>query len=63
MAPEPDPDRRHFQATVGCGKTRFACQNFNNLDNMRAFPDMPTEERALSTPNISNQGYAPKQTK
>ena len=26
-----------FQATVGCGKTRYDCQKFNNLDNMRAF--------------------------
>ena len=48
-----------FQATVGCGKTRYDCQKFNNLDNMRACPDMPTEETALSTPNIMNQGYAP----
>jgi hypothetical protein len=52
-----------FQATVGCGKTRYDCQKFNNLDNMRACPDMPTEETALSTPNIMNQGYAPSQTK
>lgn len=52
-----------FEATVGCSKIRIACINFNNLDNHRAFPDMPTEDRALATPNISNQGYAPKQTK
>jgi len=52
-----------FEATVGCSKIRIACQNFNNLDNHRAFPDMPTEDRALSTPNMSAQGYAPKQTK
>ena len=52
-----------FEMTVGCAKTRFACQYFNNIDNIRAFPDMPTEERALATPNMSSQGYAPKQTK
>lgn len=47
-----------FEATVGCAKIRSACQNFNNLDNHRAFPDMPTEDRALSTPNMSAQGYS-----
>jgi hypothetical protein len=52
-----------FEATVGCAKTRVQCQFFNNLDNTRMFPDMPTEERALATPNISSQGYAPRQTK
>jgi hypothetical protein len=52
-----------FTATVGCAKIRLSCQQFNNLDNHRAFPDMPTEERALATPNISSQGYAPKSTK
>jgi len=52
-----------FEATVGCAKIRLTCQQFNNLDNHRAFPDMPTEERALSTPNISSQGYAPSSTK
>jgi len=29
-----------FQLTVGCAKLRLSCQNFNNLDNYRAFPDM-----------------------
>jgi uncharacterized phage protein (TIGR02218 family) len=52
-----------FQLTVGCAKRRLDCQNFNNLDNYRAFPDMPTEDRALATPNISAQGYAPSQQK
>lgn len=52
-----------FLATVGCAKIRLTCQQFNNLDNHRAFPDMPTEDKALSTPNISAQGYAPKTTK
>jgi len=52
-----------FEATVGCAKTRLACQQFNNFDNHRAFPDMPTEDRALQTPDISAQGYAPKQSK
>jgi len=51
-----------FEATVGCSKIRLACQQFNNFDNHRAFPDMPTEDRALSTPDISAQGYAPRTT-
>ena len=50
-----------FEATVGCAKTRYQCQLFNNMDNHRAFPDMPTEERALQTPNVMNQGYATPQ--
>jgi hypothetical protein len=52
-----------FEATVGCPKNRHACQLFNNMDNHRAFPDMPTEERALQTPNVMNQGYATPNTK
>jgi uncharacterized phage protein (TIGR02218 family) len=52
-----------FTAVVGCTKERLKCQYFNNFANFRGFPDMPTEERALQTPNIMNQGYAPKQTK
>jgi len=63
LAPNPIEVGDTFQLTVGCNKTRYMCQLFNNMDNMRGFPDMPTEERALATPNISNQGYAPKQTK
>ena len=63
MMPNPIEPGDVFIATVGCGKTRYACQEFNNMDNHLAFPDMPTEERALATPNISNQGYSPKQTK
>jgi hypothetical protein len=50
-----------FEATVGCPKTRYACQQFNNMDNLRCFPDMPTEERALQTPNIMSQGYSTPQ--
>jgi hypothetical protein len=63
LAPNPIDYGDTFQATVGCNKSRHMCQLFNNMDNHRGFPDMPTEERALATPNISNQGYAPKQTK
>jgi hypothetical protein len=62
-APNPIQVGDAFQATVGCAKIRNTCQRFNNLDNYRGFPDMPTEDRALSTPNQSNQGYAPKTTK
>lgn len=63
LAPNPINVGDAFELTVGCNKTRYMCQLFNNMDNMRGFPDMPTEERALATPNISNQGYAPAQTK
>jgi hypothetical protein len=63
MGPNPIEIGDTYELTVGCSKTRFSCQSFNNIDNHRAFPDMPTEDRALSTPNISNQGYAPKATK
>ena len=46
-----------FRVWQGCPKTRYACKEiFRNLDNMRAFPDMPTEDKALSTPNYSQQG-------
>ena len=48
-----------FRAWQGCPKTRYACKEiFRNIDNMRAFPDMPTEDKALSTPNYSQQGTA-----
>jgi hypothetical protein len=63
LAPNPIDYGDTFQATVGCNKTRYMCQLFNNMDNHRGFPDMPTEERALATPNISNQGYSPRTTK
>jgi uncharacterized phage protein (TIGR02218 family) len=63
MAPNPVQVGDTFKAIVGCAKNRLACQYFNNFDNFRGFPDMPTEERAIQTPNISAQGWAPKQTK
>jgi hypothetical protein len=59
IAPNPIQVGDTFTALVGCSKIRSKCQAFNNLDNHRAFPDMPTEERALATPNISNQGFSP----
>ena len=46
-----------YRATIGCPKTRPACKNtFENINNMRAMPDMPTEDRALQTPNFNQQG-------
>ena len=63
LAPNPIEIGDTFEATVGCSKNRLKCQFFNNMANFRGFPDMPTEERALATPNIMSSGYAPKQTK
>lgn len=63
ITPNPIQVGDTFTAQVGCAKNRLACQFFNNLDNFRGFPDMPTEERAIQTPNISSQGWAPSQTK
>ena len=63
LAPNPIAVGDTFEATVGCNKMRLKCQYFINFANFRGFPDMPTEERALQTPNIMNGGYAPKQTK
>jgi hypothetical protein len=61
LMPAPIHVGDQFTATVGCPKTRYACQEFNNMDNFRAFPDMPTEERALQTPNMTSSGYATPQ--
>lgn len=50
-----------FIVGQGCSKTRTACKaTFNNNHNHRGFPDMPTEDKALATPNFSQQG-TPKQ--
>jgi uncharacterized phage protein (TIGR02218 family) len=50
-----------FEVLTGCPKTRTACKvRFNNMHNHRGFPDMPTEDQALATPNFSQQG-TPKQ--
>ena len=45
-----------YECVVGCAKTRGACVAFDNIHNMRAFPDMPTEDKALATPNFTQQG-------
>lgn len=50
-----------YELTIGCAKTRTACKAFDNIHNFRGFPDMPTEERALATPNITARGTAKKQ--
>lgn len=51
-----------FEALQGCSKTRNACKNsFNNIHNHRGFPDMPTEDKALATPNFTQQGEAKEQ--
>lgn len=46
-----------FEVTRGCLKTVAACRDtFNNIFNMRGFPFMPTEDKALETPNFTSQG-------
>lgn len=51
-----------FEVVQGCPKTRVACKTkFNNHHNHRGFPDMPTEDKALATPNFSQQGVPKKQ--
>jgi hypothetical protein len=51
-----------YVANVGCNKTRPMCENvFMNLNNFRGCPDMPTEDRALITPNFTQSGTQSKQ--
>jgi hypothetical protein len=45
-----------FTVSPGCSRTRAACQAWNNLSNMQGFPDMPTEDKVLATPNYTSQG-------
>lgn len=47
-----------YQVAQGCPKIREVCQaKFDNVLNHHGFPDMPTEDRALSSPNFStNEG-------
>lgn len=41
-----------YEVIAGCDRTRDTCRDkFNNLDNFRGFPDMPTETEILETPN------------
>lgn len=49
-----------FIARAGCAKTRSSCKAFNNLYNFQGFPDMPTEDKALASPNYSSQGEQKK---
>jgi hypothetical protein len=43
-----------YQVTWGCSKIRGVCRvRYDNMLNYRGFPDMPTEDRALTTPNFS----------
>lgn len=51
-----------FEVVQGCAKTRTVCRaKFNNHHNHRGFPDMPTEDKALATPNFSQQGVPKKE--
>lgn len=50
-----------YELELGCAKTRTMCKSYDNIHNFRGFPDMPTEERALATPNITARGTAKKQ--
>lgn len=52
-----------YKITVGCAKNRLACKRWDNLNNFRGFPDMPTEDKALATPNFSQQGTQGKPDK
>ena len=45
-----------YEVVAGCAKTRSACKAFDNIHNFRGFPDMPTEEKALATPNFTQNG-------
>lgn len=46
-----------YRAVQGCAHTRLACTQFDNMFNYGGFPDMPTEDKALATPN-TKQGTA-----
>lgn len=50
-----------YEVVKGCAKTRTACKDFDNIHNFRGFPDMPTEEKALATANITSKGGQKKQ--
>lgn len=50
-----------FRVKAGCPKTRPACKGWNNIANFQGFPDMPTEDKALATPNYSSQGEQQQQ--
>lgn len=49
-----------YTVTRGCPKTRAACKERGNLNNYRGFPDMPTEDKALATPNFTSRGEQKK---
>lgn len=51
-----------FTVSYGCAKTRAACKQFDNINNHRGFPDMPTEEKVLATPDILGSGEIKKDT-
>lgn len=43
-----------YKVSWGCPKNREICRTrYDNLLNHRGFPDMPTEDRALTSPNFS----------
>jgi hypothetical protein len=43
-----------YRIMVGCNHVRTECQSkFNNVLNHRGYPDMPTEDRILTTPDFS----------
>lgn len=52
-----------FSVIPGCPRTRSACKEWNNIYNLQGFPDMPTEDKALATPNYSSQGEQKEQGK
>lgn len=51
-----------FKVQPGCAKLRPNCKGWNNISNYQGFPDMPTEDQALATPNYSSQGEQAEQS-
>lgn len=50
-----------FTVVQGCAKTRVACKMLDNIHNHRGFPDMPTEDKVLATPDFTQQGTQKKE--
>ena len=41
-----------YTAVAGCDRSRSTCvDRFNNIENYRGFPDIPTEQESFETPD------------
>lgn len=49
-----------YEVRVGCAGTRSACRAFDNMNNFRGFPDMPTEEKALAGADVRQASSSSK---